>query len=194
MLSDPRWCWAISASGLPSESTQLPVPEKLATPREMNSRPLITYLNDHLAGSVAAVQLLEHLLERGPGTASRQLQGIRNEIEEDQRVLQGILKDLGGKESPLRKAAAWLTEQVGQAKLRLDDPGDGDLRRFEALEALGLGIQGKASLWRALASVQARTPELQRIDFLRLERRAQDQFERVERLRLNAAQSALNGA
>jgi hypothetical protein len=157
----------------------------------MSSNPLITYLNDHLAGSVAALQLLEHLLALPPGAAHEQLRVIRTEVEEDQRALQDILKGLGGKESQLRKAAAWLTERLGQAKLKLDDPGDGDLRLFEALEAVGLGIQGKVSLWRALASVAAAMPELQRVDFQQLERRARDQFERIETLRLRAARTAL---
>lgn len=152
---------------------------------------LITYLNDHLAGSLAALQLLEHLLEQPAPGAENQLRGIRAEIEEDQKVLQGILKSVGGKESPVRKAAAWLTERVGQAKLRLDDSGSGDLRLLEALEALSLGIQGKASLWRALATVRDLRPELQRLDLRQLERRAQDQFERVDALRLRAARAAL---
>jgi hypothetical protein len=157
----------------------------------MTSSSLITYLNDHLAGSVVALQLLEHLLEQQPLAAENELRAICAEIEEDQKVLQGILKSVGGKESPVRKAAAWLTEQVGQAKLRLDDSGSGDLRVLEALEALGLGIQGKASLWRALATVKDIRPELQQVDLRQLERRAQDQFERVDALRLRAARAAL---
>lgn len=157
----------------------------------MSNSSLITYLNDHLAGSVAALQLLEHLLDLQQGADYDQLRSIRLEIEEDKKVLQGILKDLGGKESSLRQAAAWLTEQFGQAKLRLDDPGSGDLRVLEGLEALGLGIQGKAALWRALAAVENRLPELQRIDFPRLLNRAQDQFQRVDALRLRAAETAL---
>jgi hypothetical protein len=157
----------------------------------MSSSPLITYLNDHLAGSVAALQLLEHLLELPPRAAQEELREIRTEIEEDQKVLQEILKSLGGKESQLRKAAAWLTEQVGQAKLRLDDSGSGDLRLLEALEALGLGIQGKASLWRALSAVGNAAPELERINFQQLHRRAHHQFERVDALRLRVARTAL---
>lgn len=157
----------------------------------MSSSSLITYLNDHLAGSLAALQVVDHLLEQQRLASDKQLRAIRGEIEEDQKVLQGILKSVGGKESPVRKAAAWLTEQVGQAKLRLDDSGSGGLLVLEALEALSLGIQGKASLWRALAAVQDIRPELKRVDFRQLERRAQDQFDRVDALRLRAAQAAL---
>jgi hypothetical protein len=157
----------------------------------MSRSPLITYLNDHLAGSVAALELVEHLLELKPQSAQEQLRELGAEIQEDQTILQEILETLGGKPSPLRKAAAWLTEKIGQAKFRLDDPGNGDLRLLEALEMLALGIQGKASLWRALAGVQDAVPELKKIDFVRLQRRAQDQFERVDALRLRSARTAL---
>jgi hypothetical protein len=91
----------------------------------------------------------------------------------------------------VRKAAAWLTEKLGEAKLRLDDPGDGQLRVLEAVETLGLGIQGKLALWRALAAVADRLPKLQRVDFARLEQRAIQQHQRVEGQRLQAARLAL---
>ena len=90
----------------------------------------------------------------------------------------------------MRKAAAWLTEKVGEAKLELDDSGNGQLRLLEALETLGLGIQGKLGLWRALSAASSREPEIQKLDLPRLERRAHDQFERVEAQRLLAARAA----
>ena len=90
----------------------------------------------------------------------------------------------------MRKAAAWLTEKLGRAKFRFDDDGHGELRTMEALEALGLGIQGKLALWRALEVVAASTPQLKALDFARLQQRAMDQFARVDRLRLQAARAA----
>jgi hypothetical protein len=157
----------------------------------MSRSPLITYLNDHLAGSVAALELVEHLLELHPQPAQNQLWELGAEIQEDRTILQEILETLGGKPSPLRQAAAWLTEKMSQTKFRLDDPGNGELRLLEALEMLALGIQGKASLWRALKVVEDAIPELKKFDFLRLQRRAQEQFERVDALRLRSARTAL---
>jgi|SRR5215207_678849 len=156
----------------------------------MSNAVLTTYLNDHLAGSVAALELVEHLL-RHEGANQQSYATLRTEIEEDQQTLRQLLAELGGKESQVRKAAAWLTEKLGQAKLRLDDQGDGDLRALEALETLGLGIQGKLSLWRALGSVAGTIPQLERLDLPRLQGRAIDQFERVDRLRIQAARAAL---
>jgi hypothetical protein len=157
----------------------------------MASTALTTYLNDHLAGSVAALELLGHLLERDPGSGRDELARIRAEIEEDQQTLQRILRNLGGKESPIRKAAAWLTERLGQVKLRLDDTGSGELRVLEALEAVELGIQGKLMLWRALEAVSGSIPSLGGTDLQQLQQRAERQARRVEELRLRAVRVAL---
>jgi hypothetical protein len=158
----------------------------------MSSKALRIYLNDHLAGSVAALELLDHLADLHQDTDRKQFfTSLRTEVEEDQKVLQQLLEKTGGKESAVRKAAAWLTEKLGEAKLRLDDPGDGQLRVLEAVETLGLGIQGKLALWRALAAVADRLPKLQRVDFARLEQRAIQQHQRVEGQRLQAARLAL---
>jgi hypothetical protein len=159
----------------------------------VSSKVLQTYLNDHLAGSVAALELLDHLIALHRGTeGEKEFASLRSEVEEDQRVLQQLLESSGGKESRIRKAAAWLTEKLGQAKLRLDDPGDGELRLLEALETLGLGIQGKLALWRALAVVRDRPPGDQALDFAQLQQRAIAQFERVEARRLQVARVALS--
>jgi hypothetical protein len=156
----------------------------------MSTSALLTYLNDHLAGSVAALELLDLLRDTSrPGERESYIR-LQSEVEEDQQVLKGIIHRLGGKESRVRKAAAWLTEKVGRAKLQLDDPGDGELRTLEALETLGLGIQGKLALWRALEMVEGAMPEFGALDFPGLQRRALDQFERVDRLRRQAAQAA----
>jgi hypothetical protein len=158
----------------------------------MSNKILRTYLNDHLAGSVAALELLDHLADLHPDPDRKRLfTGLRTEVEEDQRVLQQLLEKVGGKESTVRKAAAWLTEKFGEAKLRLDDLGDGLLQVLEAIEALGLGIQGKLALWRALGAVADRVPQLQGVDFARLEQRALQQHQRVETQRLQTVRVAL---
>jgi hypothetical protein len=159
----------------------------------MSREGLITYLNDHLAGSVAALELLDYLIRLQRGTeGERTLAAVRTEVEEDQQTLQNLLGEVGGKESRVRKAAAWLSEKLVQAKLRLDDPGTGELRMLEALEALALGIQGKAALWRALAVASAPIPQIRGLDFAALEARAEDQFRRVDGLRLQTAPVALS--
>jgi hypothetical protein len=157
----------------------------------MSRDDLTTYLNDHLAGSVLALELLGHMIRLRHGTADEQvLDDIRREVEEDQKTLQVLLREIGGKESRVRQAAAWLTEKLGRAKLQLDDSGSGDFHLLEALETLALGIQGKAALWRALAAI--RLPQARPLDLTSLEQRALKQFQRVEVLRLQSARTALS--
>ena len=48
--------------------------------------------------------------------------------------------------------AGCLGERLTRLKLPLDDPSEGALYLFEALEVLSLGIEGKRGLWQALAS------------------------------------------
>ena len=140
---------------------------------------------------MAALELVDRLAQLCRGTEREKLfRGLQAEIEEDQAVLKQLIRAIGGKESKVRKAAAWLAEKIGEAKLDLDDTGGGELRLLEALETLELGIQGKLGLWRALETASAGTPELGRLDWSRLQRRARDQFDRVEAQRLQVAKSA----
>lgn len=157
----------------------------------MPTESLITYLNDHLAGSVAALELVEHLVGLTKGTQrERFFLVLSQEIKQDQDTLRNLLQELGGAESKARQAAAWLTEKLGEVKLRLDDRGEGELRLLEALETLALGIQGKAALWRGLEVIADRMPPLRSLDLPRLQQRAEDQFQQVDAERLRVARTA----
>lgn len=145
---------------------------------------LAIYLNDHLAGSVIALEMLEDLAE------DPELADLRREIQADRDVLERLMARTGVEVSQPRQAAAWLTEKLGDVKLYLDDPDQGALRRLEMLETIAMGIFGKESLW---ASLQASIPGnrlLQTEDFTALRLRAQQQRERIEPLRLAAAKAA----
>jgi hypothetical protein len=148
------------------------------------------YLNDHLAGSVAALELLDHLIgSERPEPTARTLSELRDDIEEDQATLRDLLRRIGVAESLPRKAAAWLTEKAGRLKLRLSGTADNSLELLEALEALSLGIEGKRGLWHALAAL----PAFAGVDFDRLQYRAIQQHNRVEVERLAAAHRTFRG-
>ena len=156
----------------------------------MANESLATYLNDHLAGSVVALELLDHLEEDGAGTAEAStLAGVHADIETDRQELEAFMAQRGIAVSAPRKAAGWLVEKLSEIKLGLDDGGNGALRRLEALETLSLGIAGKAALWDALAAAES-APELNGLDYARLGQRAQTQRAVVESLRLHAAKEA----
>jgi hypothetical protein len=154
------------------------------------SDPLATYVHDHLAGAVLAINLLETLRDRHAGEPLGPFaEGLLVEVEADRAVLQGLAERVGVGSSRLKEAATWLGEQVSRVKLRRRAAGG--LGTFEALEALGLGLLGKLALWRALAVMAAVDGRLGGMDFDHLAARAHAQHAWVEARRLEAARTAL---
>jgi hypothetical protein len=157
--------------------------------------PLESYLRDHHAGSVVALELLDHWRdEEGPLDVAPVIATLREDIAADQQMLRTVIDQLGASEGPLRHVGAWFSEKVAQLKLRLDDPGQKGLRHLEILESLCLGIHGKLCLWNALETVRDEIPALANIDFAGLKARARDQHDRVEAQRILAARLALSPA
>jgi hypothetical protein len=149
----------------------------------MSRETLGIYLNDHLTGSVFAVETLERLVNGDhPALPKEALRGLLAEIEQDRDVLRGLLEKTEIEEHLVKKAAAWLTEKLGRMKL-----DEGPLGRMEMLETLALGIAGKIKLWVALEHVAPRYPELAGVDYPRLQARAREQHDLVEDLRIRAA-------
>lgn len=149
---------------------------------------LSSYLNDHLAGSVGALELLDRLIgiyQEKP--LERFLSDLRQEIEADQEVLKRLIASLGLEESTVRKAGAWVMEKISRAKIQPGEAEKGEVGLFLALEGLALGITGKRALWRALAAASATVPQLRTLDYVELERRAVEQHDRVEAKRLEIA-------
>jgi hypothetical protein len=158
--------------------------------RPMSKSNLATYLNDHLAGCTAALDLIGNLERLHRGTnVSTFLISLRSEILADRQELEALMSRQKIATSPPRKAMAWISEKLAEIKLNLDDRAGGPLHLLEALEAIALGIDGKRALWRALAS--ARVGDISVTDLQQLERRAGEQRDRIEAFRLVAAQSAL---
>ena len=153
---------------------------------------LATYLNDHLAGAVLALELLEHL----EGVHSEDRLGdffkeLHADVATDREELERLMKELKIDQSRTRKASAWLAEKFTELKLRFDDPKAGALLLFESLEVLSLGIEGKHSLWTALAAAAGESSSLQLTDYDRLQQRAKEQRDRVEELRIEIAPNVL---
>lgn len=162
----------------------------MATTAHDSRQVLSTYLNDHLAGATAALQLLDDMIDASADPDERgAFAALRAEIAEDGATLEQLLHADGGTTSALRQAGGWMAEKAEQLKLLMDDRGGGTLGRLERIETLALGILGKLALWRALSA--ASIPEFAGTDFSRLEARAGQQHERVERWRIEAAKRVL---
>ena len=155
----------------------------------MANEHLASYLNDHLSGSVAAIELLENLQTAYAGTEVGQFCAeLRNDIEADRQELKRLMDGLEIPQSGARKAGAWIAEKLAELKMRLDDSAHGPLRLLESLEAVELGINGKLALWRGLIAAAETAPALRgALDYERLAKRATEQIERVEARRSDAA-------
>jgi hypothetical protein len=153
----------------------------------MRNDHLATYLNDHLAGSVGALEIFDRLIkEHEDQTIVSFFREMKEEIEDDQLQLRQMMGALGVGESSVRKAGAWVGEKLSRAKLTLGDKGVGFV---QALESLVLGIKGKELLWRALLAVQESWPELKRFDLHRLLEHAVTQGVRMDEKRIEIAGS-----
>ena len=150
---------------------------------------LDSYLNDHLAGSVGALELLKHWVHLHEGKPLGVFfSDMETEIRADQDTLQEVMHSLGIEESNVRKAGAWAGEKAGRAGLMIagDDPGS--LGLVLTLEGLLMGVTGKRLMWRALAAVKL--PQLNGYGFEGLQRRAEEQIGRIEAERIRAVQQA----
>jgi len=158
----------------------------------MNDSLLASYLNDHLAGSVIAIEMGGHLRKNhADGELIAFLDRLLREIEEDRNVLKELIGRIGGEQSAAKKAAAWLTEKAGRLKtVSGDDPANIALSRMEQLEALMLGIRGKLALWEVLRELAVSDERLKNFDWEKLERTAADQVTRVDERRRAAARDA----
>jgi hypothetical protein len=149
---------------------------------------LSDYLNDHLAGSVGALELLDRMVEACEGKPlERFLRQLREDIRQDQEKLEELMEKLGASESAVRKTGAWIAEKLTRPKIDLGEGTKEEIGVFLALEALLLGITGKRSLWRALQAASRTVPALARLDYSGLEKRAIEQCEQVEARRLEIA-------
>ncbi len=151
---------------------------------------LATYLQDHLAGSKVAVELLEALQDQYANEPTGQfVTELLAEIQEDRTVLKQLVKRLGEEPSPLKEATGWLGEKMSRFKFKRRVGSD--FGTFEALEFLSLGITGKRALWRMLAEIAPMDARVQGPDYEQLTSRAQAQYDRVEERRLEIGRMVL---
>ena len=151
---------------------------------------LDSYLNDHLAGSVAALELIAHCAHLYKG---KRLGAFFTEMEArigtDQNTLRDLMGRLSIEESKVRQAGAWAGEKLSRALLAIAGNERDGLGLLLALEGLIMGIAGKQLLWRALSAMNL--PKLEQFDFEKLQRRAQKQIKHVQAEQIRSARRAL---
>ena len=154
---------------------------------------LDSYLNDHLAGSISAMELIGHWakVHKGESLGSFFVE-IEREIKADQDTLRDVMRSLGVEESKVRKAGAWAAEKLGRARLMIAGDEPGRLGLVLTLEGLIMGVTGKKLMWIALAA--AKLPRLKSYNLEQLQRSAEQQLERIEAERISAVRQAFSEA
>jgi hypothetical protein len=153
---------------------------------------LLRYLNDHLAGATGAIGLIEKLATSAEDAGEAAFfHDLQQAVEADRDLLKDLIARLGESSSTVLQAAGSITGAASRLKLSWEGMEPGRLGRFEAMEVLALGIQGKRLLWLVLEELAPFVPEWEGIDFAELELQAIDQRHAVESLRLEAGADAL---
>src|SRR5215469_4350199 len=150
---------------------------------------LDSYLNDHLAGSISALELIAHWVKIHKGEPlGHFFVEIERETQADQDKLRDLMRTMGVEESKLRKAGAWAAEKVGRARMIMAGDEPSSLGLVLTLEGLIMGVTGKKLLWGALAA--AKMPKLDSYNFEQLQRRAEQQVGQIEAERISATRQA----
>jgi hypothetical protein len=157
-----------------------------------DTQALDVYMNDHLAGSAAAVELVERIRDNNEGTdLARAMDSLLGDIEADQATLAAIMESLGVVPSSPKQAAGKVLETLSRFRLNERVTGSAEVSQLMELETLSLGIEGKLALWRSLGEVTGSLTGLGAFDLPTLAARAVSQRAVVEPFRLEAARAAL---
>ncbi len=146
------------------------------------------YLNDHLAGATAGLELAEKLRDNNQGTElGKVMAALHHDIDQDRAALEEVMARLDVDRHPVKEAAGWMLERLSRLRLNPLLTGSADLTRLLETEALSLGIEGKLRMWAALKEASVRDQRLAGTDYDRLIERASSQRRTLEPHRLAAA-------
>jgi hypothetical protein len=145
------------------------------------------YLNDHLAGATAGVELAHRMARSHTGQAGSALQRLAAEIAQDRSALREIMAGLGVPSRAYKVCAGWIGEKAGRLKLNGRLRSRSPLSDLEELEMLRLGVEGKAAGWRTLRVLADSDDRLDKARLDGLMSRARSQSDLLEDLRVRAA-------
>jgi hypothetical protein len=161
----------------------------------VNASAISPYLKDHHSGSVAALELVAHLLKESPTPEDAAiLEKLNREIKSEQQVLLQLMEATGTSRNMLNDAGAWVAEKAGQAKLWTSKKESTPLFWLMAFEGLCVAIRGKTSLWRLLTASEFgfNMKAIPADRFAELLAQSEAQEELVEGARLRAGLSLLS--
>ncbi|MFE1804639.1 hypothetical protein [Streptomyces sp. NPDC059533] len=146
------------------------------------------YLNDHLAGASAGVDLLKRAAKSHHGEPfGPQLEHLAREVAQDREILKEIMRSLDVSERRSRAVLGRLGEKAGRLKLNGRLFSRSPLSDVIELEAMRLGVQGKRSCWLTLRTLAKSDARIDAARLAWLLERAEEQAELLEELRTRCA-------
>ncbi|MFC5801968.1 hypothetical protein [Streptomyces formicae] len=159
----------------------------------MAGKALGIYLNDHLAGATAGVELSRRIArEHRASACARETQGLADEIDQDRRSLRALMDSLDVKPRHYKICGGWVAEKAARFKPNGRIHRRAGLSDLVEFETLRLGIQGKQQMWQALVPVAAETDRVDAPALERLIDRARSQMATVDALHDAAARTSLS--
>jgi hypothetical protein len=150
------------------------------------------YLNDHLAGATAGLELARRIaISRDRPFLGEAMDQIATGVAEDRSALLDVMWRLGLPPRRYKVYAGWAAEKAARLKPNRHVVRRSPLSSVVELEALCLGVEGKAAMWRVLRKLADRD---ERLDAARLDEllaRAHQQVGILEELRLRRATEVL---
>jgi hypothetical protein len=160
----------------------------------LDEKLLGSYLNDHLGGATAGLELARRAAGQNKGNRFGEfLENLVEEIAQDRESLVHLMDRLGIGKDSLKVVLGWAGEKAGRLKLNGRLLGYSPLSRLVELEGLTIGVRGKLSMWECLKAVSDLDPVLTRFELDTLIARAEAQLEGLRRERIAAAELALTG-
>jgi hypothetical protein len=159
----------------------------------MAHEPLHVYLNDHLAGATAGVELVKTAAENHDGELGEFFAQLADEITADYNTLTSLMDQMDAHASGAKEVLAKAGSVVSEAKFSGESMDDPEFGTFLTLETLSIGVEGKLCMWKALKVVEDSAPELAAANIDTLIERAQSQRDKLESKRLEVASAALSG-
>lgn len=148
---------------------------------------LSIYLNDHLAGATARVELARRIAGSLQDAEHRKrLAGLAADIAADRQALLQLMRGAGVPVHGHKIAAGWITEKATRLKPNANVVIRSPLSDLFELEALYLGIQSKAARWRVLLAASSSDGVLDQQRLRVLLDRTSDQLAILEELRIQA--------
>jgi hypothetical protein len=166
-----------------------------SSPQRTEQALLGVYLNDHLAGATAGLELARRMAAGArPGTETATVMtGLVSDIAADRSALIAIMTALGVKIRGYKVFAAWAGEKAGRLKLNGHLLSRSPLSGLEEAEMLRLGVEGKAAGWRTLRALAQHDHRLGTGQLDELLARASQQSGRLEDLRVTTAEQVFGG-